>query len=107
MKWIRPILTIALIVAAFGLGERSYYQKNKNSGKRNKDLVRPTPLHGGFFEASGVALAEGTNSVLFVDDSRPGEVFWMQFDGNAQQLGPIIPIPLGLQVEDPEGITFD
>jgi uncharacterized protein YjiK len=31
----------------------------------------------------------------------------MQFGGNAQQLGPIIPIALGVQVEDPEGITFD
>jgi hypothetical protein len=49
----------------------------------------------------------GTNGVIFVDDGRPGEIFWMQISESGQQLGEIKAIELGMSVEDPEGITFD
>lgn len=66
-----------------------------------------TPFQGGTFEASGAVNVPGSSGVLIVDDNRPGEVLWMQVDEAGQQVGPVKPIPLGVTVEDPEGITFD
>jgi len=64
-----------------------------------------TPLRGGPFEASGVA-AVGAGGVLIVDDGRPGEVLWLPIaaDGSA---GDVRPVPIGVSVADPEGITSD
>jgi hypothetical protein len=62
---------------------------------------------GGKFEASGVAHVPGTDSVLFVDDGRPGEVFLMRLDGEGNQQGEIKAIRLGINIDDPEGITTD
>ena len=39
-----------------------------------------TNFHGGTFEASGVIDVPDRNAVLFVDDGRQGEVFWLQLD---------------------------
>ena len=49
----------------------------------------------------------GTDSVLFVDDSRPGEVLWMQLNSAGDQSGPVKPVQTGVSIEDPEGITSD
>ena len=49
----------------------------------------------------------GAGGVLFVDDSRPSEVLWMKTDQQGQQVGDIKPIPIGIDVENPEGITYD
>jgi hypothetical protein len=58
------------------------------------------------FEPSGVVAVPDTDSVLIVDDSRPGEVVWMQVDAAGQQVGDGLKVvPLGASVEDPEGIT--
>jgi hypothetical protein len=62
---------------------------------------------GGKFEASGVVHVPGTDGVLFVDDGKPGEVFWMRVDGDGNQIGPIKAVRLGVNIEDPEGITTD
>ncbi len=62
---------------------------------------------GGLFEASGVTYVPGSNSILFVDDGKPGEVQWMEIDEQGNQLGTIKPIALGLAIEDLEGITTD
>jgi len=62
---------------------------------------------GGTFEASGVVAVPGTNGVLFIDDSRSEEVLWMQIDESGRQAGPIKPVPLGVSVDEPEGITTD
>jgi pSer/pThr/pTyr-binding forkhead associated (FHA) protein len=66
-----------------------------------------TIFSGGPYEASGVAEIPGTDSVLFVDDNRPGRVLWMQLDSSGKQKGELKEIDLGVVVEDPEGITFD
>jgi pSer/pThr/pTyr-binding forkhead associated (FHA) protein len=66
-----------------------------------------TPFRGGTFETSGTVYVPGSNGVLMVDDGRPGEVLWMQVDEAGQQVGPVKPIPLGVTVDDPEGITSD
>jgi pSer/pThr/pTyr-binding forkhead associated (FHA) protein len=62
---------------------------------------------GGPFEASGVVGVPGGNGVLFIDDGRSEEVLWMQIDESGRQSGPIQPVPLGVSVDDPEGITSD
>jgi hypothetical protein len=66
-----------------------------------------TAFQGGSYEASGVVAVPGTEGVLIVDDNRPGEVLWMQVNDAGQQSGDIKIIPLGVTVEDPEGITTD
>ncbi|HKU72360.1 MAG TPA: DUF3616 domain-containing protein [Pyrinomonadaceae bacterium] len=62
---------------------------------------------GGTFEASGVAHVPGTNGVLFVDDGRPDQIFWMELGEDLVQNGPVKAIKLGASVIDLEGITTD
>jgi hypothetical protein len=69
--------------------------------------TRMKTFAGGKFEASGVVHMPGTDSVLFVDDGRPGEVFWMQVDESGNQAGAVKPVRLGVSVIDLEGITTD
>ena len=66
-----------------------------------------TAFSGGTFEASGVAHVPGTSGVLFVDDGRPDEIFWMQLDEGRTQNGPVKAVKLGASVIDLEGITTD
>ena len=66
-----------------------------------------TPFQGGTFEASAAVSVPGSNGVLIVDDGRTGEVLWMQLDEAGKQVGPIKPVPLGVTVDNPEGITSD
>jgi hypothetical protein len=69
--------------------------------------ARATAFAGGTFEASGVAHVPGTDGVLFVDDGRPDEIFWMRLTDGRAQAGEIKPIKLGASVIDKEGMTFD
>jgi hypothetical protein len=66
-----------------------------------------TPFDGGKFEASGAAAVPGAAGVLFVDNGRGGQVFWMGLDQNGRQAGAIKPVTLGVDVEDLEGMTTD
>ena len=70
-------------------------------------LAPVTAFSGGTFEASGVAHVPGTSGVLFVDDGRPDEIFWMQLDEGRTQNGPVKALKLGASVIDLEGITTD
>ncbi len=82
--------------------------KNKSDKKDKKQKPGSgTAFNGGTFEASGTVYVPGADGVLFVDDSRPSEIFWMKIDGAGQQVGDIKPINLGITVENPEGITTD
>ena len=70
----------------------------------------PTPMTsftGGTFEASGVAHVAGTDGVLFVDDGRPDEIFWMQLGDDRKQTGAIKPVNIATSIIDLEGITTD
>ena len=67
----------------------------------------PQPIAGGRFEASGVAHVPGTAGVLFVDDSRTREIMWMELDAAGRQRAAAVPVPLGADVTDLEGITWD
>lgn len=74
---------------------------------RVSSLGSAVPFKGGVFEASGATYVPGRNGVLIVDDGRPGEVLWMQLDESGAEVGQVKPIPLGVSVDDPEGITSD
>ena len=96
-------VVICLGTAAVALGFR---------GERNV----PTPalsdttvasITGGPFEPSGVAHVPGTNQILFVDDGRSSEILLMDLTANGSQAGSVVPISLGADVTDLEGITFD
>ena len=72
--------------------------------------VSPAPMtafSGGTFEASGVAHVPGTEAVLFVDDGRPNEIFWMQLGDDRKQAGAIKTINIATSIIDLEGITTD
>jgi hypothetical protein len=66
-----------------------------------------TAFSGGTFEASGVAHVPGTDAVLFVDDGRPNEIFWMQLGDDRKQAGAIKTINISTSIVDLEGITTD
>lgn len=66
-----------------------------------------TAFSGGTFEASGVAHVRGTDAVLFVDDGRPNEIFWMQLGQDRKQAGRINAIDISTNIVDLEGITSD
>jgi hypothetical protein len=66
-----------------------------------------TAFDGGKFEPSGVAGVAGTDGVLFVDNGREGQVFWMGLDQNGRQAGAVKPVGLGVGIVDLEGITTD
>ena len=62
-------------------------------------------ISGGRFEASGAVAVPDANGILFVDDSKPDRVFYMPVNALGEQDGPVKPIPLGVSVENPEGIS--
>lgn len=72
-----------------------------------KVLKSMTAFVGGKFDASGITDVPGTNGVLFVDNGREGQVFWMNLDENGRQVGEIKAIGLGVGIEDLEGMTTD
>ena len=73
-------------------------------GKVRKGM---TAFVGGKFDASGVTNVPGRDGVLFVDNGREGQVFWMRLDQNGRQVGEIKGVALGVNIEDIEGITTD
>ena len=93
---------LAAITSAFaaeGCGQRAPARASDSTGS--------IPIAGGRFEASGVAHVPATSLVLFVDDGRRREVFAMELAGAGAQAGPARAIPLGADVTDMEGMTFD
>jgi hypothetical protein len=77
------------------------------TGSLARALPAPLPITGGRFEASGVVHVPGTRGVLFVDDGRNREIFWMEIAPGGAQHGAARPIPLGADVTDLEGVTTD
>lgn len=102
-------LSLLLLIVAIASGLVLYLSGSKSAGPRSAATINATPesFKGGPFEASGVVAVPGAPGVLFVDDGRTDEVLWMEMDGDGKQVGDIKPIKLGLQIEDPEGITTD
>jgi hypothetical protein len=98
------VLALALIAVLLSL----YPQFDRVSATVTPAPATPmTEFTGGTFEASGVVHVSGTDGVLFVDDGRTDEVFWMKLGEGRMQAGTIIPVKLGASVVDLEGITTD
>jgi hypothetical protein len=93
--------------AVIGDGKDKHKKKKEGNHESAPALTSGKIFQGGVFEASDVTSVPGTDGVLFVDDNRPDEVFWMRLDQEGNQVGEIKPIKIGVSVEDPEGITFD
>jgi pSer/pThr/pTyr-binding forkhead associated (FHA) protein len=108
------ILSVALTVALFYLLQRGSSPtkeevKISKKGHTKLNLPKPgsgTPFQGGAFEASGVVQVPGTDGVLMVDDTKLGELLWMQIDESGKQKGAVKSIALGASVADMEGITY-
>lgn len=66
-----------------------------------------TSFSGGTFEASGVVYVPGTDGVLFVDDDRTDEVFFMRVGADRKQAGSIAAVKFSANIIDLEGITTD
>lgn len=64
-------------------------------------------IAGGRFQASGVVQVPGTDGLLFVDDTRFREIFWMALDAAGKQTQPAVSVPIDAEVIDAEGITTD
>ncbi len=77
---------------------------------RSAKIVRSNTwetLPGGRIESSGVEQVPGTDFVLMVDDGQPGAVLVMQIGPTGEPVGPPKAVPLGVTIQDPEGITSD
>jgi hypothetical protein len=96
-----------LLAVLVGSGVVLYLTGSDSSEATVGDARSSKAFSGGTYEASGVTRVPGTNSVLFVDDGKPGAVLWMQLDNEGNQSGPIKVINLGVNIEDLEGITTD
>lgn len=103
----RYLLAVLLAVMA-GSGLALYLSGDESTATvAGNSTAKHKAFEGGTFEASGVAYVPGTDGILFIDDGRPGEVLWMKLDRDGNQLGAIKPVRLGVNIEDPEGITTD
>lgn len=99
---------LAVPLAALCLLFWLYLSSGLTRATPGKDVLgRMTTFADGTFEASGVAEVAGANGVLFVDDGRPGQVFWMSLDESGKQVGSIKAIGLDVEIQDLEGATTD
>ncbi len=79
---------------------------NVRQGEKLANAGPEMPISGGTFEASGAVHVPDSDGVLFVDDAKPGKVFWVQLDESGKQIGDSKSVQLGASVENPEGITY-
>jgi len=75
------------------------------SSKKLAGLSDAKKISGGKFEASGAVAVPEANGILFVDDSEPDKVFFLPVTELGEQGGPVKAIPLGVSVDNPEGIS--
>jgi hypothetical protein len=102
------LILFACAAAAVVLEARGAMAPARTGGAAAKaPAAAPMPFDGGTFEASGVAHVPGTDGVLFVDDGRTEEIFWMRLGEGGSQAGAIKAVRLGASVVDLEGITSD
>jgi hypothetical protein len=108
MKMLLPVVGMLLLFGCVVVAV--VREANEASPLRHTVIGRAANVvsfDGGTFEASGVAHVPGTDGVLFVDDGRTDEVFWMRLGEERRQAGAITPVRLGASVIDLEGITTD
>src|SRR5918997_605157 len=106
----KVILPVVGMLVIFGCATAAVVREARGESKppHAAGVATPSPMvafNGGLFEASGVAHVPGTDGVLFVDDGRPDEIFWMRLGDGRKQSGAIRAVRLGASVVDLEGIT--
>jgi hypothetical protein len=105
MSGMRPVKPVAGLFAAVAIAGFMVMQA---SGQAPGGAApSPRSITGGTFEASGVVDVPGTAGVLFVDDGRNREIFWMEIGADGTQKSPAVAIPLAADITDLEGITSD
>jgi Protein of unknown function (DUF3616) len=108
VKYQFKVWHIAFPLAALCLVYWFYFSRGMSRATPGGNVLEGmTTFAGGTFEASGVADVAGANGVLFVDDGRPGQVFWLSLDRSGKQVGSIKAIGLGVEIQDLEGATTD
>jgi hypothetical protein len=102
---IAGIAAIVAALAALALINR----KPQPSGKPPTagDTAHHRPIAGGEFELSGVVHVPNSSQILVLDDDTTGEIFLVEVGADTGQTGNAIPVALGTDVTDMEGITFD
>jgi len=98
------VLMSGLVVSAFCAGVGPHAAQLRSS---IDFLNNPRPIAGGGYQASGVVHVSGTNGFLFVDDDNTRHVLWLELAADGAQKGKAVPIPLGTEIVDPEGMTTD
>lgn len=96
--WYAGVLALLLLF----LGIAGFRSQAVYSGVQPK-----TAFAGGRFEASGVVHVPGSDGVLFVDDDRTEEVFFMRLGADRKQAGAISAVKFAANIIDLEGITTD
>jgi hypothetical protein len=76
-------------------------------GALAQDLGPVHTIPGGPFEASDAVVPPDGKGVLFVDDSQADAIFRLELAADGSPRAAPVRIPLGVSVEDPEGITTD
>jgi Protein of unknown function (DUF3616) len=114
------VWTAAGIISAMVLILVAFYFLSRSPGKpevvslgglsdgqprRVGDITAPKPFAGGTFHVSDVGAVAAKHAVLFIDPTKPNYVFWMDLNENGDQVGDIKPLPLGVTVHNPRGIT--
>ncbi|MCA1567628.1 MAG: hypothetical protein LC803_18665 [Acidobacteria bacterium] len=85
---VRPVALVMLLTLLAGSLPLLYtLQPRTSANTAGEPGAGVTPFDGGTFEASGVAHVRGTDGVLFVDDGRTDEVFWMRLGEGRRQAG--------------------
>ncbi|HVG21100.1 MAG TPA: DUF3616 domain-containing protein [Blastocatellia bacterium] len=101
---------LALYITQRNSGTEKPVTEINSKGKAKVKVATPgagVEFKGGVFEASGVVQVPGTNGVYFIDDSKPGQILWMELDQSGRQVGEQVkPIDFGASVADPEGIAY-
>src|SRR5688572_16744385 len=102
------IAAVAAIVAAL-VAVALINRKPHSSGKPTPvgDTVHHRPIAHGDFELSGVAHVPNSSQILVLDDDTTKEIFLVEVGRDTTHIGSAIPIALGADVTDMEGITFD
>lgn len=85
VKMILPVVGMFLLGCAVVAAVREESRGIKNPFPESSAPL--TAFTGGTFEASGVAHVPGTDGVLFVDDGREDEVFWMRLGEGGKPAG--------------------
>jgi len=104
LRYLYVLILATAILSGFAIYA---FMSNASAGTDEWHISEARTIEGGKFEASGVANINGTDGVLFIDDNQPGKAFRMLLDKDGKQTGPLKTIELGVNIEDPEGITTE